>query len=83
MASEILSTKRINDILTRHYGSKRVVAREAGVNFPLVTNVLKGKITSQRVLTVAEQHARAYLAAERRERKEAHKAPGVNDQKIA
>jgi hypothetical protein len=76
MAEDFLSTKRINDILDRHYGSKRALAREAGVCFGCVTNVLRGKVISHRVLVIAERHAREYLAAERRERKHsAEKAP--------
>lgn len=79
MAAEFLSTKRINDIFDRHYGSKRALAHEAGVSAASVTNILHGKGRSQRILDIAEQHAREYLAEERRIRKSARKATNNNN----
>lgn len=83
MAAEIFTTKRINDILDRHYGSKRALAHEAGVSAGSVTNILHGKGTSQRILDIAEQHAREYLAQERRTRKSAKKATNNNNNRAA
>jgi hypothetical protein len=66
LASELLSRKRINTILDRHYGSKRALARELGVSFSYISRVLRGRDNSLRVLQAAEGHALQYLSKERR-----------------
>lgn len=69
-----LSPKQIDKILMRHYGSKRVIARESGVTACAVTNVLRGRAASLRIMVIAERIALQFLELERQGRKTTQRA---------
>jgi hypothetical protein len=72
---ELLSLNRINQILSRHFGSKRAVAREAGASASYTSNVLRGRRRSERILALADQRARDWLEWERARREPAASSP--------
>lgn len=74
----LLPIERINRIFSRHYGSKRVLAREMGISFPSVTHALRGNWYSHRIHEAADKHARQYLATERAEKKKAAQTAELN-----
>jgi hypothetical protein len=61
----LLPLKKINQILSRHYGSKRALALDAGVHFSLVTLMFSGKRVHLQLHALASKHAEQYLIQER------------------
>jgi hypothetical protein len=74
-----LPLHHINQILTRHFGSKRALAREAGVSAPYVSNILNGRRRSEHILVLADRKARDWLEWER-ERNPKSLVAGLDDE---
>lgn len=61
-----LTRVQIRTVFDRHRGSRKQIAAALGVSHVSVTNVLKGRGKSARILRAAEQRALELLAEEAR-----------------
>jgi len=48
-----MTVGQINEVLSRHHGAKRKLARELGVSPTQITNTLKNEATSARIVAAA------------------------------
>lgn len=64
--SEKLTRKDIQRVFARNHGAAAELARDLGVSPVSISQVLRGRITSERIMSAAEERAALLLDEEER-----------------